>query len=182
MENSGMAGIDEALTFYPLRVAVLTIADTRTLASDVVGRLLDRLRAAGHEVGGRALVRSAAEIIRSQVQARVDDPTIEVVVTTGGTGFHERDVTGETLRPLFRREMGDFSVLMRQASVGTVGVSTLQSRACAGQVGEAFVFCLPDSRGGCRDAWDAVLRFELDSRYRSRSLAGLVPRLRGLCA
>jgi molybdenum cofactor biosynthesis protein B len=176
-----MAGIDESLTFHPLRVAVLTISDTRTEESDGSGALLaDRLTGAGHELAGKAIVADDVEAIRARVQAWADDPQIDVILSTGGTGFAPRDMTPEAIRPLCHREMDGFSVLFHQASRGTVGLSTLQSRAFAGQIGETFIFCLPGSTGACRDGWDLVLRDELDSRYRPCSLAGLVPRLRDL--
>jgi len=174
-----MAGIDESLTFHPLRIAVLTISDTRTEESDGSGALLaDRLTGAGHELAGKAIVADDVETIRARVQAWADDPQIDVILSTGGTGFAPRDMTPEAIRPLCHREMDGFSVLFHQASRGTVGLSTLQSRAFAGQIGETFIFCLPGSTGACRDGWDLVLRDELDSRYRPCSLAGLVPRLR----
>jgi molybdenum cofactor biosynthesis protein B len=174
-----MAGIDESLTFHPLRIAVLTISDTRTEESDGSGALLaDRLTGAGHELAGKAIVADDVEAIRARVQAWADDPQIDVILSTGGTGFAPRDMTPEAIRPLCHREMDGFSVLFHQASRGTVGLSTLQSRAFAGQIGETFIFCLPGSTGACRDGWDLVLRDELDSRYRPCSLAGLVPRLR----
>jgi molybdenum cofactor biosynthesis protein B len=174
-----MAGIDESLTFHPLRIAVLTISDTRTEESDGSGALLaDRLTGAGHELAGKAIVADDVEAIRALVQAWADDPQIDVILSTGGTGFAPRDMTPEAIRPLCHREMDGFSVLFHQASRGTVGLSTLQSRAFAGQIGETFIFCLPGSTGACRDGWDLVLRDELDSRYRPCSLAGLVPRLR----
>lgn len=177
-----MAGIDESLTFHPLNIAVLTVSDTRDLDSDTSGALLaERLTAAGHRLAGRALVRDEVAAIRGQVQAWVEDPGVDVVLTTGGTGFAPRDVTPEAVKPLFRREMDGFAVVFHQASLGTVGVSTLQSRAFAGQAGDSFVFCLPGSTGACRDAWDLVLGLELDSRYRPCSLAGQIPRLAGLC-
>jgi molybdenum cofactor biosynthesis protein B len=176
-------GIDESLTFYPLRIAVLTVSDTRDAASDKSGDLLaERLVSAGHELAGRTIVKDEVEAIRAQVSAWAADGAVDVVLATGGTGFAPRDVTPEAVRPLFRREMDGFPVIFHQASFGTVGFSTLQSRACAGQVEDTFVFCLPGSTGACRDAWDLVLRFELDSRYRPCSLAGQVPRLRHLCA
>jgi len=176
-----MAGIDESLTFHPLRIAVLTISDTRTEESDGSGALLaDRLTGAGHELAGKAIVADDVEAIRARVQAWADDPQIDVILSTGGTGFATRDMTPEAIRPLCHREMDGFSVLFHQASRGTVGLSTLQSRAFAGQIGETFIFCLPGSTGACRDGWDLVLRDELDSRYRPCSLAGLVPRLRDL--
>ena len=176
-----MAGLDELLTFHPLRIAVLTISDTRTEESDGSGALLaDRLTGAGHELAGKAIVADDVEAIRARVQAWADDPQIDVILSTGGTGFAPRDMTPEAIRPLCHREMDGFSVLFHQASRGTVGLSTLQSRAFAGQIGETFIFCLPGSTGACRDGWDLVLRDELDSRYRPCSLAGLVPRLREL--
>ena len=178
-----MPGIDESFEFHPLNIAVLTVSDTRTMETDTSGGLLvERLAAAGHRLAARALVRDDVEAIRAQVQAWVDDPEVEVILTTGGTGFAPRDVTPEAVKPLFRREMDGFSVVFHQASQGTVGLSTLQSRAFAGQAGDSFVFCLPGSTGACRDAWDLVLGLELDSRYRPCSLAGQLPRLREVCA
>lgn len=178
-----MAGIDESLTFHPLRIAVLTVSDTRTEETDKSGALLaERLAAAGHELAGKAIVRDEVEEIRAQVRAWVADENVDVVLSTGGTGFAPRDVTPEAVKPLFRREMDGFSILFHQASFGTVGFSTLQSRAFAGQVEDTFLFCLPGSTGACRDGWDLVLKYELDSRYRPCSLAGQVPRLRHLCA
>lgn len=178
-----MPGIDESFEFHPLRIAVLTVSDTRTRETDTSGGLLvERLTAAGHRLAARALARDDIAAIRGQVQAWVDDPEVDVILTTGGTGFAPRDVTPEAVKPLFRREMDGFAVVFHQASLGTVGVSTLQSRAFAGQAGDSFVFCLPGSTGACRDAWDLVLGLELDSRYRPCSLAGQIPRLREVCA
>lgn len=178
-----MAGIDESLTFYPLRIVVLTISDSRNEETDKSGALLsDRLTAAGHELAGKIIVKDEVDAIREQVSSWVDDENVDVIISTGGTGFAPRDVTPEAVKPLFRREMDGFSILFHQASFGTVGFSTLQSRAFAGQVQDTFVFCLPGSTGACRDGWDLVLRYELDSRYRPCSLAGQVPRLRHLCA
>ena len=178
-----MAGIDESLTFYPLRIAVLTVSDTRDEQTDKSGALLaERLRQARHELAGKIIVKDEVEAIRSQVKAWCHDPGIDVIISTGGTGFAPRDVTPEAVKPLFRREMDGFSVLFHQASLGTVGLSTLQSRACAGQIDDTFIFCLPGSSGACRDGWDLVLSNELDSRYRPCSLAGQIPRLRHLCA
>jgi len=178
-----MTGIDESLIFYPLRIAVLTVSDTRDESTDKSGALLaERFAAAGHELAGKAIVTDDVDAIRTQVRAWVDDGNVDVVISTGGTGFAPRDVTPEALRPLFRREMDGFAVLFHQASFSTVGFSTLQSRAFAGQIDDTFIFCLPGSTGACRDGWDLVLKFELDSRYRPCSLAGQVPRLRDLCA
>lgn len=175
-----MPGIDESLPFHPLRIAVLTVSDTRTADTDTSGALLvERLTGAGHGLAGRAIVADDVAAIRAQVEAWVADPAVDIVLTTGGTGFMPRDVTPEAIQPLFRRTMDGFSVVFHQASMATIGVSTLQSRAFAGQAGDTFVFCLPGSTGACRDAWDLVLGPEFDSRYRPCSIAGQIPRLRG---
>jgi molybdenum cofactor biosynthesis protein B len=176
-----MAGIDESLAFHPLRVAVLTVSDTRTEETDKSGRLLTgRLTGAGHELAATAIVPDDIEAIRTQVRSWADDPAVDVIISTGGTGFAPRDVTPEAVKPLIQREMDGFSVLFHQASLGTVGLATLQSRAFAGQIGDTFIFCLPGSTGACRDGWNLVLAQELDSRYRPCSLAGQIPRLRHL--
>ncbi len=176
-----MPGIDESRTFHPLRIAVLTVSDTRTDETDTSGRLLaERLAAAGHELAARAIVGDDVEAIRRQVRAWVAGAEVDVILTTGGTGFAPRDLTPEAVKPLFRRDMEGFAIVFHQASLGTVGLGTLQSRACAGQIGDVFVFCLPGSTGACRDGWDRVLAFALDSRYRPCSFAEQVPRLRSL--
>ena len=178
-----MAGIDEKLPFYPLKIAVMTISDTRTEETDTSGGLLiERLTGAGHQLVTRAIVTDDILAIRAQAQQWIGDPEIEIIVTTGGTGFTERDVTPEAIKPLFRRHMDGFSVVLHQASLGTIGVSTLQSRAFAGQSDDTFIFSVPGSTGACRDAWDLVLNMEFDSRHRPCSIAGMVPRLHGLCA
>jgi molybdopterin adenylyltransferase len=177
-----LAGIDESLPFHPLRIAVLTVSDSRTESTDKSGALLvERLTAAGHELAGKAIVRDDLHEIREQVRSWAKDEGVDVIISTGGTGFAPRDVTPEAIKPLFRREMDAFSVLFHHASFGTIGFSTMQSRAFAGQIDDTFVFCLPGSTGACRDGWDLVLRYELDSRYCPCSLAGQVPRLRELC-
>ncbi|HEY9218349.1 MAG TPA: molybdenum cofactor biosynthesis protein B [Phenylobacterium sp.] len=178
-----MGGIDDSLTFYSLNVAVLTVSDTRTAQTDTSGGLLaERLTAAGHVLADRIIVKDEVAAIRHQVSAWAADPRIDVILTTGGTGFSPRDVTPEAVSPLLSREMDGFSVVFHQASQRTVGVSTLQSRALAGQIGETFIFCVPGSTGACRDAWDLVLAEEFDSRFRPCSLVGQVPRYRGVCA
>jgi molybdenum cofactor biosynthesis protein B len=178
-----MVGIDDSLTFYPLHIAVLTVSDTRDVETDRSGALLaERVEAAGHRLIDRTIVPDDVGAIQAQLRHWIADPQVDLVITTGGTGFSARDVTPEAVQPLFRREMDGFSVLFHQASFGTVGYSTLQSRAFAGQAEDTFVFCLPGSTGACRDGWDLVLVHELDSRYRPCSLAGQIPRLRELCA
>ncbi|MEA3047424.1 MAG: molybdopterin adenylyltransferase [Sphingomonadales bacterium] len=177
-----MPGIDENLAFFPLRIAILTISDTRTEETDTSGNLLvERLTAAGHALAGRATAPDDIDAIRRQVSAWVADPEIDLIISTGGTGFAPRDVTPEAVKPLLTREMDGFAVVFHRASQGTIGVSTLQSRAFAGQIGDTFIFCLPGSTGACRDGWDLVLGLELDSRYRPCSLAGQIPRLRDQC-
>jgi molybdenum cofactor biosynthesis protein B len=174
-----MPGIDQSLTFHPLRIAVLTVSDSRTSETDKSGDLLaQRLQDAGHELAARLIVPDDLDAIRSKVRTWADDPDVDVIISTGGTGFSPRDVTPEAIGPMFRRHMNGFSVLFHNASFGTVGMSTMQSRAFAGQIDETFVFCLPGSTGACRDGWDLVLKDELDSRYRPCSIAGEVPRLR----
>lgn len=177
-----MAGINPELPFFPLNIAVLTISDTRDVATDTSGALLaDRLIAAGHKLTERVIVTDDVQAIRDQVGKWIADEDIDVVLTTGGTGFAPRDVTPEAIRPLFRREMEGFGVVYHNASLATVGVATLQSRAFAGQAGDTFIFCLPGSTGACKDGWDLVLSMELDSRFRPCSLVGQIPRYRGIC-
>ncbi len=178
-----MPGVDENLNFFPLRIAVLTVSDTRDESTDKSGALLvQRIQGAGHDLAAKAIVTDEIIAIQSVLRGWIDDPSVDVVITTGGTGFAPRDVTPEAVKPLIRREMDGFAVLFHQVSTGTVGVSTLQSRAFAGQADDTFIFCLPGSTGACRDGWDGVLALELDSRYKPCSLAGQIPRLRGLCA
>lgn len=172
--------IDDMLPFHPLGIAVMTVSDTRDLVTDRSGALLCELvEEAGHRLAGRAIVADEVQAIRREVAEFADNPRLDVILTTGGTGFAPRDVTPEAVKPLLTREMEGFAVVFHHVSLGTVGLSTLQSRAFAGQIGDKFIFCLPGSTGACRDAWDHVLRFELDSRYRPCSLAEMIPRLRG---
>src|SRR6478736_2023974 len=141
-----MPGIDTALLLHPLRIAVLTVSDTRTDETDKSGALLvERLTSAGHELADKRIVSDNVDAIRRQAQAWADDPDVDVIISTGGTGFAPRDVTPEAVKPLCTREMDGFAVLFHQASHGTVGLSTLQSRAFAGQIGGTFIFCLPGS-------------------------------------
>ena len=177
-----MSGIDESLTFHPLNLAVLTVSDTRDDATDTSGALLaERLTLAGHHLAARAIVHDDVQAIRAQVTRWIADPGVDVILSTGGTGFSPRDVTPEAIKPLFRREMDGFAILFHQVSQNSVGVATLQSRAFAGQAGETFIFCLPGSTGACRDGWDGILARELDSRHRPCSLPGMLPRLKDVC-
>lgn len=174
-----MAGIDETLPFKPVRIAVLSVSDSRTMADDVSGALLaSLLTEAGHELAGRAIVKDDVALIRAQVASWIVDPLVDVVITTGGTGVTGRDVTPEAVRPLLDKEMEGFSTLMHLISYEKVGTSTMQSRALGGLAGSVYVFCIPGSPGACRDAWSGILRLQLDSRHRPCNLVELMPRLK----
>ncbi|MBK7163348.1 MAG: molybdenum cofactor biosynthesis protein [Sphingomonadales bacterium] len=178
-----MAGINESLTFYPLGVAVLTISDTRNEETDTSGALLvERLTGAGHKLRDRAIVRDDVDAIQAVLQRWIADPEIEIILTTGGTGFSPRDNTPEAVKPLLRREMDGFAIAFQQKSLQTVSVAAMQSRAFAGQAGDCFIFCVPGSTGACRDAWDGLLELEFDSRHKPCSIAGALPRLREVCS
>ncbi len=173
-----MHGINEELEFKPVRVAVLTVSDTRTSANDTSGDLLQqRIEAAGHQLAARDLVRDDIEKIRTVVSRWIDDPEVDVVVSTGGTGLTGRDVTVEAVRPLFEKEIEGFSVIFHQVSFQSVGLSTLQSRACGGVAKGTFIFCLPGSNGAVKDGWDKVICHQLDSRHKPCNLVELMPRL-----
>lgn len=170
--------LDQSKAFVPLRIAVLAVSDTRTLETDTAGALLKSLMEAdGHVCADRAVVRDDIHAIRAKVMGWVTDPQIDVVITTGGTGFSGRDVTPEALEPLFAKRMDGFSVLFHQYSATTVGTSSLQSRATGGLIDTTFVFVLPGSRGACRDAWEGILRAQLDNRHKPCNFVELMPRL-----
>jgi molybdenum cofactor biosynthesis protein B len=174
--------IDERLPFLPLNIALLTVSDTRLPETDTSGGLLaDRLVQAGHHLSARTIVADDVDAIRRQVSAWEGDPNVDIILTTGGTGFSPRDVTPEAVQPLLTRAMDGFSIVFHQASYVTIGISTMQSRSLAGQIGETFIFCVPGSTGACRDAWDLVLAEEFDSRVKPCSLVGQIPRYRGIC-
>src|ERR1700755_3588173 len=160
-----MSSTDEPKQFIPLNIAVLTISDTRSLADDKSGTTLaDRLTAAGHHLAAREIVVDDVDAIRVVIRRWIADAEVDAIITTGGTGFSGRDVTPEAIEPLFDKRMEGFSVLFHMYSVQNVGTSSLQSRATAGLIGTTFVFCLPGSRGACRDAWEGILRHQFDSR------------------
>ena len=170
--------IDEARAFVPVRIAVLTVSDSRTLAEDTSGEILaQRIVAAGHELGDRRLVRDDVAEIRSVLTEWIDGGEMDAVVTTGGTGLTGRDVTPEAAMPLFDKVIDGFSVMFHMISFDSVGMSTLQSRACAGVAKGTFVFCLPGSNGAVRDGWDKMISLQLDARHRPCNLVELMPRL-----
>jgi molybdopterin adenylyltransferase len=178
-----MAGIDESLPFYPLGMAVLTISDTRSEETDTSGALLvGRLTGSGHRLIDRAIVRDEIDAIQAVLKGWIANPEIEIILTTGGTGFSPRDNTPEAVKRLLRREMDGFAIVFQQKSLQTVGVAAMQSRAFAGQAGDSFIFCVPGSTGACRDAWDGLLELEFDSRHKPCSIAGALPRLREVCS
>jgi molybdenum cofactor biosynthesis protein B len=179
--NTGLAAggrVDAAAPFKPVRVAVLTISDTRDEESDTSGAVLaERVAAAGHVLADRDLVPDDIEAIRARIKSWTGSGTIEAIVTTGGTGLTGRDVTPEAIEPLFDKRIEGFSAIFHLVSYQTVGLSTLQSRALAGLIDGVFVFCLPGSNGAVRDGWDRVIAAQLDSRHRPCNMVELMPRL-----
>ncbi|MBO9997879.1 MAG: molybdenum cofactor biosynthesis protein B [Cyanobacteria bacterium SID2] len=173
-----MAGIDESLPFVPVNIAVLTVSDTRSIETDKSGQLLvDRIVEAGHRVLDRALVPDHCDEIVTQLKAWIANPEIDVAISTGGTGITGRDVTPEAFQKVCEKEIPGFGELFRHLSFAKIGVSALQSRATAGVAGGTYLFALPGSSGACRDGWDDILRWQLDSRYRPCNLVALMPRL-----
>jgi molybdenum cofactor biosynthesis protein B len=169
--------IDETKPKKSVRVAVLTVSDSRDASTDTSGDILvGRVQDAGHELVGRAIVRDDVEAIRMYVRAWIDEG-VEAIITTGGTGITGRDVTPEAIRPLFDKEIEGFSVVFHLVSYQSVGLSTLQSRALAGLIGGVFVFCLPGSNGAVKDGWDKVIAAQLDSRHGPCNMVELMPRL-----
>jgi molybdopterin adenylyltransferase len=170
--------IDENQAITPVRIAVLTISDTRDEESDTSGHVLaERITGAGHELAGKAIVRDDVAQIREQVKAWAASGSVDAIITTGGTGITGRDVTPEAIEPLFDKKIDGFSVIFHLVSYQSVGLSTLQSRATAGLIGGVFVFCLPGSNGAVKDGWDKVISAQLDSRHGPCNMVELMPRL-----
>jgi molybdopterin adenylyltransferase len=173
-----MHGIDETREFKPVRIAVLTVTDSRTYANDTSGDLLaQRIEAAGHVLAARDLVPDETDIIAATVTKWIEDPEVEVVISTGGTGLTGRDITPEAIRPLFDKEIEGFSVIFHKVSFESVGLSTLQSRATAGVAQGTFIFALPGSNGAVKDGWDKIISHQLDARHGPCNLVELMPRL-----
>ncbi|HEY7231269.1 MAG TPA: molybdenum cofactor biosynthesis protein B [Pseudolabrys sp.] len=173
-----MAGIDQSRKFVPLKIAVLTVSDTREASDDTSGAtLIERIRAVGHVVAERAIVKDEVNAIRQQVKAWIADKLIDVIVTTGGTGFTGRDVTPEAVEPLFEKKMDGFATMFLLVSERKIGTSAIQTRASAGVANATYIFCLPGSPGACRDAWDEILVHQLDYRYRPCNFVEILPRL-----
>ncbi len=173
----------ELRAFIPINIAILTVSDTRSLSDDVSGStLVARLEGAGHRLGDRAIQPDDVGLIRLQVLKWIEDHEIDVVITTGGTGFTGRDVTPEALEPLFEKRMEGFSTIFHQISFAKIGTSTLQSRATAGVAGASqgtptYIFCLPGSPGACKDGWDGILQAQLDYRHKPCNFVEIMPRL-----
>ncbi|MGH6926535.1 MAG: molybdenum cofactor biosynthesis protein B [Propylenella sp.] len=173
-----MPGIDESRPFIPVRIAVLTVSDSRALENDKSGdTLASRIKEAGHVLAARKIVRDEPEEIRTAVKEWIADPGIDVVITTGGTGFTGRDVTPEALEPIFEKRMDGFSEVFHRISYDKIGTSTIQSRATGGVAGATYIFVLPGSPGACRDAWDGILKAQLDYRHRPCNFVEIMPRL-----
>ncbi len=173
-----MAGIDDSRPFLPVNIAVMTVSDTRTEDTDKSGKILtERIRDAGHNIVARAIVRDEVDRITAQLKAWIADESIDVVIATGGTGVTGRDVTPEAFASVYEKEIPGFGELFRSLSFESIGTSTIQSRATAGVAGATYLFALPGSPGACRDAWDGILKYQLDSRFRPCNFVELMPRL-----
>jgi molybdenum cofactor biosynthesis protein B len=170
--------IDESKDFIPVRIAVLTVSDTRTLADDRSGdTLVDRLQAAGHVLAARGIVTDDRTKIAGQLRLWIADPEVDVILTTGGTGLTGRDVTVEAHRDVYEKEIEAFGTVFTLVSMQKIGTSAVQSRACGGVAGGTYLFALPGSPGACRDAWDEILAFQFDYRHRPCNFVEIFPRL-----
>ena len=173
-----MSRIDESRDFIPVGIAVLTVSDTRSQADDKSGdTLVGRIEEAGHRLVARAIVKDDRQAIRDQVETWTKQSEIDVVITTGGTGFTGRDVTPEALEPLFEKRMDGFSEVFHRISYDKIGTSTIQSRATGGVANATFIFVLPGSPGACKDAWDGIIRLQLDYRHMPCNFVEIMPRL-----
>ncbi|MEY3003647.1 MAG: hypothetical protein RLZZ491_823 [Pseudomonadota bacterium] len=173
-----MSRIDETRPFLPVRIAVLAVSDTRSLAEDKSGDLLvERLTGAGHVLAARHILRDDRADIAAQLRLWVADPGIDVILTTGGTGLTGRDVTVEAHRDVYEKEIEAFATVFTMLSFQKIGTSAVQSRATGGVAGGTYLFALPGSSGACRDAWDEILKFQLDYRHRPCNFVEIMPRL-----
>jgi molybdenum cofactor biosynthesis protein B len=170
--------LDETRKFVPVNIAVLTVSDTRDLASDRSGdTLAARIEAAGHRMVAREILKDEAALIEAKLRAWIADAQVDCVITTGGTGITGRDVTPEAFARVLEKEITGFGELFRMLSYAKIGTSTIQSRAIGGVAGGTYLFALPGSTGACKDAWDDILVHQLDSRFRPCNLVELMPRL-----
>lgn len=173
-----MSRIDETRPFLPVRIAVLTVSDTRGLDQDRSGdTLVERLTGAGHVLAARMILRDERAEIAAQLRAWIADPGVDVILTTGGTGLTGRDVTVEAHRDVYEKEIDAFGTVFTMVSMQKIGTSAVQSRACGGVAGGTYLFALPGSPGACRDAWDEILKWQLDYRHRPCNFVEIMPRL-----
>ncbi len=173
-----MSRIDESLDFIPVRIAVLTVSDTRSLAEDRSGDVLaGRIEEAGHILADRAIVRDEQALIEAALRRWIADPDVDVVISTGGTGLTGRDVTVEAHQAVYEKRIDAFSTLFTMISYEKIGTSAIQSRACAGVAGGTYLFALPGSPGACKDGWDSILKPQLDYRHRPCNFVEIMPRL-----
>ncbi len=171
--------IDETAKFIPVRIALLTVSDSRDVSTDKSGnKLAELIAAAGHDLARRAIVRDDIDAIAGELHIWVEDADVDCVITTGGTGVTGRDVTPEALDRLNGKAIPGFGELFRWLSYANIGTSTIQSRACAAVVRGTYIFCLPGSTGAVVDGWEGILRTQLDSRHRPCNFVELMPRLR----
>ena len=174
-----MHGIDDKVPFLPINIAVLTVSDTRNEADDRSGAtLVERIENAGHMVASKVIVRDDADAISEKLREWIADDGIDAVISTGGTGVTGRDVTPEAFHAVYEKEITGFGELFRMLSYNTIGSSTIQSRATAGVAGGTYLFALPGSTGACKDAWDEILKYQLDIRHKPCNFVELMPRLR----
>jgi molybdenum cofactor biosynthesis protein B len=173
-----MSRIDESMEFVPVRIAVLTVSDTRRIDDDKSGQILvDRIAAAGHELADRKIIRDERVEISGQLRAWIADKTVDVVISTGGTGLTGRDVTVEAHRDVYEKEIDAFGTVFTIISMQKIGTSAVQSRATGGVAGGTYLFALPGSPGACKDAWDEILLPQLDYRHRPCNFVEIMPRL-----
>ncbi len=173
-----MAGIDESRKFIAVRIAIVTMSDTRTLETDTSGQVLvDRLTQAGHALARRHIIKDDVQGIVSLLNELIGDPMVDVIITTGGTGVTGRDSTPEAFDQVCEKKVEGFGELFRMLSYQKVGTSALQSRATAGVAKGTYLFAVPGSPGACKDAWDDILRYQLDARHRPCNFVELIPRL-----
>ncbi|WBO21479.1 molybdenum cofactor biosynthesis protein B [Sphingomonas abietis] len=171
--------LDESMAFQPIRIAVLTVSDTRTAADDRSGdTLVERLTGAGHILADRAIEKDDADLIAGRLLAWIADPGVDCVISTGGTGVTGRDVTPEAFAQVWDKQIEGFGELFRWLSYAKIGTSTIQSRACAGVARGTYLFALPGSTGAVKDGWDGILATQLDIRHRPCNFVELMPRLR----
>jgi molybdenum cofactor biosynthesis protein B len=173
-----MSRIDESRPFIPVRIALLTVSDTRSLAEDRSGdTLAARIAEAGHLLAARDILRDERAEIAARLRAWCADPAVDVVITTGGTGLTGRDVTVEAHRDVYEKEIDAFGTVFTMVSMAKIGTSAVQSRACGGVAQGTYLFALPGSPGACRDAWDEILKWQLDYRHRPCNFVEIMPRL-----